>query len=157
MRAHTHNVHTHVYTYTIHTQLTATLNTHDTMQGYLCKLSFSLYIYSSTLFAAYDFFSHSCSILLPVLASQAIKHYFDLLQKTLKDNNLLNKSAQVYNIDETGMAYKQPEFGQAVQPELSRAADDIVVGAQDSTLQLQIAAASFLVTLKEKYKVTEYA
>ena len=33
----------------------------------------------------------------------------------------------------------QPEFGQAVQPE---AADVIVVGAQDSTMQLQIAVAS---------------
>ena len=47
----------------------------------------------------------------------------------------------------------QPEFGQAVQPEAS----DSVVEAQDSTMQLQIAAASFLVTLKEKYKVTNYA
>ena len=44
----------------------------------------------------------------------------------------------------------QPEFGQAIQPEAS---DSIVVEAQDSTKQLQIAGASFLVTLKEKYKV----
>ena len=40
------------------------------------------------------------------VTSQAIKHYFDLLEKTLKDNNLLNKPAQIYNVDETGMAYK---------------------------------------------------
>ena len=44
----------------------------------------------------------------------------------------------------------QPEFGQAIQPEAS---DSIVVEAQGSTKQLQIAGASFLVTLKEKYKV----
>ena len=30
------------------------------------------------------------------VASQAIKHYFNLLEKTLKDNN----------VDETGMAYE---------------------------------------------------
>ena len=33
------------------------------------------------------------------VTSQTIKHYFNLLEKTLKDNNLLNKLAQ---IDETG-------------------------------------------------------
>ena len=32
--------------------------------------------------------------------------YFDLLEKTLKDNNLLNKPAQIYNVDESGMAYE---------------------------------------------------
>ena len=40
------------------------------------------------------------------VTSQTIKHYFDLLEKTLKDNNLLNKPAQIYNVDETGMAYE---------------------------------------------------
>ena len=40
------------------------------------------------------------------VTSQGIKHYFDLLEKTLKDNNLLNKPAQIYNVDETGMAYE---------------------------------------------------
>ena len=40
------------------------------------------------------------------VTSQAIKHYFDLLEKTLKDNNVLNKPAQIYNVDETGMAYE---------------------------------------------------
>ena len=29
-----------------------------------------------------------------------------LLEKKLKDNNLLNKPAQIYNVDETGMAYE---------------------------------------------------
>ena len=43
----------------------------------------------------------------------------------------------------------QPEFGQAIQPEAS---DSIVVEAQDSTKQLQIAGASFLVTLKGPLK-----
>ena len=40
------------------------------------------------------------------VTSQALKHYFDLLEKTQKDNNLLNKPAQIYNVDETGMAYE---------------------------------------------------
>ena len=40
------------------------------------------------------------------VSSQAITNYFDLLEKTLKDNNLLNKPAQIYNADETGMAYE---------------------------------------------------
>ena len=41
------------------------------------------------------------------VTSQTIKHYFDLLEKTLKDNNnLLNKPTQIYNVDETGMAYE---------------------------------------------------
>ena len=29
-----------------------------------------------------------------------------LIGETLKDNNLLNKPAQIYNVDETGMAYE---------------------------------------------------
>ena len=37
------------------------------------------------------------------ITSQAIEHYFDLLEKTLKDNGLLNKPAQIYNVNETGM------------------------------------------------------
>ena len=37
------------------------------------------------------------------VTSQAIKHYFNLLEK---NNNLLNKPAQIYNVDETGMAYE---------------------------------------------------
>ena len=40
------------------------------------------------------------------VTSQAIKNYFDLLEKILKDNNLLNKPAQIYNVDETEMAYE---------------------------------------------------
>lgn len=50
----------------------------------------------------------------------------------------------------------EPEFGEAVQPESSRSVNDSVVGAQEATMQLHIAAASFLVTLKEKYKVNDY-
>ena len=38
------------------------------------------------------------------VTSQAIKNYFDLLEKTLNDNNLLNQPAQIYDVDETGMA-----------------------------------------------------
>ena len=40
------------------------------------------------------------------VTSQAITHYFDLLEKKLKDNNLLNKPAQIYNVGETGMAHE---------------------------------------------------
>ena len=46
-----------------------------------------------------------------VVTSQVIKHYFDLLEKTLKDNNLLNKPAQIYNVDETWMAYEHRGSG----------------------------------------------
>ena len=50
-----------------------------------------------------------------VVTSQAIKHYFDLLQKTLKNNNLLNKPAQIYYVNETGMAYKHRESGKRLK------------------------------------------
>ena len=43
------------------------------------------------------------------------KHYLDLLEKTLKDNNLLNKPAQIYNVDETGMAYEHHGSGNKAQ------------------------------------------
>ena len=46
---------------------------------------------------------------------QAIKQYFDLLEKTLKDNNILNKLAQMYNVDETGMAYEHCGSGNKAQ------------------------------------------
>ena len=39
----------------------------------------------------------------------------NLLEKTLKDNNLLNKPAQIYNVNETGMAYKHRGSGNKAQ------------------------------------------
>ena len=44
-----------------------------------------------------------------VITLQAIKHYFDLLEKTL-----LNKP-QIYNVDETGMAYEHRGSGNKAQ------------------------------------------
>ena len=35
--------------------------------------------------------------------SETMNHYFDLLESTLKDNNLMNCPSQVYNVDESGM------------------------------------------------------
>ena len=32
-----------------------------------------------------------------------LNHYFDLLGKTMKENNLLNSQTKVYNVDETGI------------------------------------------------------
>ena len=32
-----------------------------------------------------------------------MKHYFDLLETTLKDNNLLHSPGQIYNVDEIGV------------------------------------------------------
>ena len=32
-----------------------------------------------------------------------ISHYYDLLEKTLSDNDLMDKPCQIYNMDETGM------------------------------------------------------
>ena len=34
---------------------------------------------------------------------QALKHYFSLLESTLKENNLMNAPAQFYNVDECGI------------------------------------------------------
>jgi len=43
---------------------------------------------------------------------KVIKYYFDLLQKKLKDNKMEKYSAQIYNMDETGMAFEHraPKF-----------------------------------------------
>ena len=38
-----------------------------------------------------------------------------LFKKTLKDNNLLNKPAQIYNVNETEMAYELHGFGNKAQ------------------------------------------
>ena len=35
--------------------------------------------------------------------SETMNHYFELLESTLKDNNLMNCLSQVYNVDESGM------------------------------------------------------
>jgi len=32
-----------------------------------------------------------------------MRHYFDLLETTLKDNNLLHSPGQIYNVHETGV------------------------------------------------------
>ena len=37
------------------------------------------------------------------VTEENMKHYFSLLEKTLKENDLLNKSSRIYNMDETGM------------------------------------------------------
>ena len=34
---------------------------------------------------------------------EIISHYYDLLEKTLSDNDLMDKPCQIYNMDETGM------------------------------------------------------
>ena len=34
---------------------------------------------------------------------QTMKQYFDLLEDTLKEHNLLHNPAQIYNVDESGM------------------------------------------------------
>ena len=36
----------------------------------------------------------------------AIKHYFDLLKEVLEKNKLMDAPAQIYNVDETGLAYE---------------------------------------------------
>ena len=36
----------------------------------------------------------------------AIKHYFDLLKEVLEKNKLMHAPAQIYNVDETGLAYE---------------------------------------------------
>ena len=47
-------------------------------------------------------------ILLQMIGWMQLHHRqlnINLLEKTLKDNNLLNKPVQIYNVDETGIAY----------------------------------------------------
>ena len=44
------------------------------------------------------------------VTKENMDHYFTLLRQTLTDNNLLDKPAYIYNMDETGMPldHKQP-------------------------------------------------
>lgn len=46
------------------------------------------------------------NVRIDAVTSRAIRHYLDLLQKTLSENNLDESPAQIYNVDETGMAYE---------------------------------------------------
>ena len=41
--------------------------------------------------------------LMYAINSETIKHYFDLLKSTLKENGLMNSPLQIYNVDESGM------------------------------------------------------
>lgn len=43
----------------------------------------------------------AANIRMDAVTSKAIKHYFDLLERTLKDNNLQDSPAQIYNMDES--------------------------------------------------------
>ena len=39
-----------------------------------------------------------------------INHYFALLKQTLKQNNLTNSPGQIYNVDESGVHYRDEKF-----------------------------------------------
>lgn len=43
----------------------------------------------------------AANIRMDAVTSKAIKHYFDLLERTLKDNNLQDSPAQIYSMDES--------------------------------------------------------
>ena len=44
--------------------------------------------------------AHVC---MDAINSETMKHYFDLLESTLQDNDLMNAPSQIYNDDESGM------------------------------------------------------
>jgi len=43
------------------------------------------------------------NIRMDVVNESTMRHYFDLLETTLKDDNLLHSPSQIYNVDETGV------------------------------------------------------
>ena len=45
----------------------------------------------------------TAAVRLAYTTAETMNNYFDLLGNTLKENKLLDKPAQVYNMDETGM------------------------------------------------------
>ena len=46
---------------------------------------------------------NTAHVRMDAINSETMNHYFDLLEKTLKDNNLMNCPSQIYNFDESGM------------------------------------------------------
>ena len=46
---------------------------------------------------------NTAHVRMDAINSETMNHYFDLLEKTLKDNNLMNCPSQIYNVDESGM------------------------------------------------------
>ena len=46
---------------------------------------------------------NTAHVRMDAINSETMKHYFDLLESTLKDNNLMNAPSQIYNVDESGM------------------------------------------------------
>jgi len=51
-------------------------------------------------------FAAAVNVRMDALMPKVIKQYIDLLQKTLKDNKMEESPAQIYNMDETGMAFE---------------------------------------------------
>ena len=45
----------------------------------------------------------TANIRMNCLNEEIMNEYFDMLKKTLLDNDLMNKPAQIYNVDESGM------------------------------------------------------
>ena len=48
----------------------------------------------------------AANVQLDAITPEAVKYYFDLLDKTLQENNLKESPAQIYNVDETGVAFE---------------------------------------------------
>ena len=48
----------------------------------------------------------AANVQLDAIMPEAVKHYFDLLNKTLQENNLKESPAQIYNVDETGVEFE---------------------------------------------------
>ena len=48
----------------------------------------------------------AANVQLDAIMPEAVKHYFNLLDKILQENNLKESPAQIYNVDETGVAFE---------------------------------------------------
>ena len=47
----------------------------------------------------------AANVQLHAMTPETLKNYFDLLDKTLTEHNLKQSPAQIYNVDETGVAF----------------------------------------------------
>ena len=52
----------------------------------------------------------TAAVRLPSTTAEALKNYFELLTNVLEENGLMDKPAQLYNMNETGMPQRAPNI-----------------------------------------------
>ena len=72
---------------------------------------------------------------------EVIDHYFDLLEDTLKQNNLLERPAQIFNADERGIPLS-PQSGKRVGIKGSKRVYCVASGAKTNITVLRCASAA---------------